>query len=377
MTKVRFAVLGGGNGAFAFAADLSIAGYSVNLYEELRFAENIKGVQEAGGIEVTGFGPGTQGGFPNGWPRTGFAKLNKVTTDIKEALDGVDVILVVTPAFGHEPMFKAALPHLTDDQTLIFACANWACVRFAKELKIAKKKTTLAEMAILVYSCRKSGPARVHLDGMKETLAISALPSDRTPKLLKVLNEAYNGITKYTAAKNVLETSLSNVNLVFHPGLSVLNAGLVEQKKGDFIFYAYGCTPSVGRVLDTVDKERMAVGKALGLNLVSSVKLLDIYYTAKGNNLYEAIQDCKPYADPIGGKAPTTLKFRYLTEDVPYALVPLSSLGDQLKVPTPTIDGLISLACALNGEDYWSIGNNTRKLGIAGMTSKQINKLVS
>lgn len=230
MNKVRFAVLGGGNGAFAFAGDLAIAGYSVNLYEDPRFAENIKGVQEAGGIEVTGFGPGIQGGFANGWPRTGFGELNRVTTDIKEALDGVDVILVVTPAFGHETMFNFALPYLTDKQTLVFNTANWACLRFAKTLEKAKK-TTLAETAILVYSCRKSGPARVHIDGMKETLALATVPSDRTSTVLKIFNEAYSGITKFTAAKNVLETSLSNVNLVFHPGLTVLNAGLIEQKK--------------------------------------------------------------------------------------------------------------------------------------------------
>jgi opine dehydrogenase len=126
-----------------------------------------------------------------------------------------------------------------------------------------------------------------------------------------------------------------------------------------------------------VDQERIAVGKALGLNLVTCVEWLDRYYTAKGTNLYESIQNTKPYADPIGGKAPSTLKFRYITEDVPYALVPISSLGDQLKVPTPTIDGIISLASALNGEDYWTKGNDVKKLGIKGMTAKQINKLVS
>lgn len=377
MHSTRFAVLGGGNGAFAFAGDLAIAGYSVNLYEDPRFEENIKGPREAGGIEVTGFAPGVQGGFPDGWPRKGVGRLNKVTSNIKEALDGVNVVLIVTPAFGHEPMFQSALPYLTDNQTVVFNTGNWACLRFAKAVKKAKKKTTLAETAILVYSCRKSGPARVHIDGMKETLPIAALPANRISGLVDVLNEAYKGITKFFAAKNVLESSLENLNLVFHPGLTVLNAGLVEQKKGEWIFYEYGCSPSVGRVLDAVDKERMAVGKALGLKLTNCVEWLDRYYTAKGSSIYESIQDCKPYHDPIGGKAPTNLKFRYLTEDVPYALVPLSSLGDQLKVPTPTIDGLISLASALNGEDYWTTGMNAKKLGVSGMTAKQIVKLVS
>lgn len=377
MSDTRFAVLGGGNGGFAFAGDLSIAGYSVNLYEDPRFADSIKGARESGGIEVTGFEPGVQGGFPNGWPRKGLGKVNKVTTDIREALDDVDVVLIVTPAFGHEAMFQSALPHLTDDQTVVFNTGNWACLRFAKALRKAKRRTTLAETAILVYSCRKSGPGRVHIDGMKETLSVAALPANRTPVIVNILNEAYRGITRFFAAKNVLETSLTNLNLVLHPGITVLNAGLIEQTKGDFLFYVYGSTPSVGRVLDTIDSERIAVGKALGLTLPTSVDFLDRYYTAKGSNLYEAIQNCKPYADPIGEKAPATLKSRYLTEDVPYALVPLSSVAYQLEVSTPTVDGLISIASALNGQNYRSTGIDAARLGITGMTAKQIIKLVT
>lgn len=377
MSETRFAVLGGGNGAFAFAGDLSIAGRSVNLYEDPHFADNIKSVREAGGIEVTGFEPGVQSGFPGGYPRKGFGKVNKVTKDIKEALDGVDVVLIVTAAFGHEAMFQSALPYLTDDQTVVFNNGNWACLRFTNALRKTKKKTTLAETETLVYSCRKSGSARVHIDGMKQTVSTAALPADRTPAVVDILNEAYKGITKFPAAKNVLETSLGNGNMVFHPPLMVLNAGLVEQKKCDFIFYTYGCTPSTGRVLDVVDSERIATGKALGLTLATMVQRLDTYYGAKGRNCYEAIQNCKPYADPIGGKAPASLEFRYLTEDVPYALVPLSSIADQLKIPTPTVDGLVSVTSALMGEDYWSTGNNAQKLGIKGMTKKEILGLVT
>ena len=57
------------------AADLSLAGYEVNLFELPEFEKNIKEILELGGIEI------------GGGARTGIARFNKVTTKIKEAID--------------------------------------------------------------------------------------------------------------------------------------------------------------------------------------------------------------------------------------------------------------------------------------------------
>src|SRR5699024_10187567 len=88
------AILGAGNGGFAFAGYLGLKGHKVRLFEVPQFGENLKEVKRAGGIEVTrtteGFG-GVEG----------FGKVDKATTDIEEAIDGVELILVVVPAYAH------------------------------------------------------------------------------------------------------------------------------------------------------------------------------------------------------------------------------------------------------------------------------------
>jgi opine dehydrogenase len=89
--------------------------------------------------------------------------------------------------------------------------------------------------------------------------------------------------------------------------------------------------------------------------------------------MYEAIEATPGYR---GVKAPPTLVHRYLLEDVPMSLVPMSSLGDLLDVPTPTIDSMIQLACVLNGTDYWKEGRTVDKLGLSGMSVEQIRSLV-
>jgi len=47
-------------------------------------------------------------------------------------------------------------------------------------------------------------------------------------------------------------------------------------------------------------------------------------------------------------KGPEHLKDRYITEDVPYGMVLVSTLGDLLDIPTPTHDGIIQLASVIN-----------------------------
>jgi opine dehydrogenase len=375
MNKPRFAVLGAGNGGFAMTADLTLQGYEVNFYELPSFEANIKPVEESGGLSMTAFGPGVQSNYPEGWTRIGFARPKKITTNAREAVEDSDVIMIVTPAFGHESMIDACAPYLRPGQTVMFNNANWACVKFVNKLrKMGKKDVILAETMSLLYSCRRSGPTSVHLDGIKERLAVAALPASKTAHLVEKLKSAF---PQFYPAKNVLQTSLENLNMVFHPALTICQAAHIERTKGDFIFYEYGTTESVARVMQAVDNERMAVAKALNVEVKPSTEWLDIFYGAKGKDLHEAIQNTGPYKDPLGGKAPSNLKFRYLSEDVPYALVPLASIGDLLHVPTPTAKGIIAIASALNDVDYWSTGVTAEKMGIGRSTAKQIIELAS
>ncbi len=58
MTKAenrpKFAVLGTGNSGQAYAADISLKGYSVNLAEVPEFENNLLAIEKKGGIEISG-----------------------------------------------------------------------------------------------------------------------------------------------------------------------------------------------------------------------------------------------------------------------------------------------------------------------------------
>ena len=87
--NLKFAVLGTGNSGQCFAADIALKGYPVNLAEVPEFEENLRAIEKKCGIEL----PGDAG--------NGFARLTMMTTDLKEAIRGVDIIIIGGSAHAH------------------------------------------------------------------------------------------------------------------------------------------------------------------------------------------------------------------------------------------------------------------------------------
>jgi opine dehydrogenase len=356
--SLKVAVLGAGHGGYAMAADLTLGGHTVNLFN--RSPEPIQAIRKAGGITLTG----------EAVYKEGFAKLNVVTNSMKEAMEkDVEVVMITVPAYGHQYMIENSAPYMQNGQIIVFNTGNWGALRFHNYLKKLGKNVTLVETTILIYSSRINGSASVFIDGLKRELPVCAFPGKKTAESLNTLKNLYPA---FTAAKNLIQTNFDNVNPVFHPGITLLNAGLSERTKGDYVFYKDGVTPSVARVLQTVDDEKLAIAKALGVNLLPAKEWVQKYYGAKGADLYETIQHCKPYLDP-GERGPKNLQTtRYILEDVPYGMVPMASLGDLVDRPAPVIKSIICLHSTINQTDYWKEGNNAERLGLSGLDAKGI-----
>ena len=90
-------------------------------------------------------------------------------------------------------------------------------------------------------------------------------------------------LSPFVAGTNVLATSLENIGAVFHPALTILNAGWIEATHGDFEYYLQGITPSVAKVLERVDEERLAVARGLGVRSMSKREWLYLSYRFDGS----------------------------------------------------------------------------------------------
>jgi opine dehydrogenase len=353
-----FCILGAGHGGMAMAAHLAITGCKVNLFN--RTLARIEPIRARGGIDVDG-------------EVTGFAAINLVSSDPAEALDNCDILMVVVPATAHRSMAQIIAPHIKDGQIVILNPG-----RTGGALEVAKVihernpnvHPYIAEAQTLLYASRATNPGQVHIFSIKNSVPLATLPAYHIADILPTLKKA---LPQFVPGDNVLKTSLDNIGAVFHPAITILNAGRIEDTHGDFEYYVEGVTPSVARILEAIDQERVNVAAALGIRANTAREWLYLAYDAAGKTLYDAMKANAGYS---GIKAPGTIEHRYISEDVPASLVPIASIGEMLNVPTPTIRSIIRLASAMHGVDYWAEGRTVERLGIQGMSVKDIRFLI-
>jgi opine dehydrogenase len=369
MEKDLVAVLGGGNGGHAVAAELALAGCRVNFFELPQFAANFERVLRTREIRTEGISGDN------------LARLNMATTDIQPALHDAEVIFVVTPAFGHKAMAEASAPFVQDGQIIFLMPGSGGSLEFAKifRQKRVKRELIFAESATLPYGARLRGPGHVSLFINALILPTGVFPSQRTPEVFSRLKRFYPVITP---ARDVLEAAINNPNPIVHPVASLLSATRIEHSKGEFFLYAEGMTPAVARAFESLNEERLALCKVMGYKLHHWDNL-----EFKDYSLGETEEECRyrilnTSMDSCFGKdgiyagmkmkGPVQLKDRYVTEDVPYGMVLTSTLGDLLEIPTPTHDAVIQLASVINRTDYWKMGRGTKELGLAAMDKQRL-----
>lgn len=355
----RFCVIGAGNGGLAMAGHLGIMGFPVTLYN--RTDERLEGVRWHGGVQVDG-------------EVSGFGPIAVATSNMAEALAGADIVMVVTPSTAHRGLASLMAPHLEDGQIVVLNPGRTGgALEFRKTLldERAPGRPVIAEAQTFIYASRATSRHEARIFSVKNGVALAALPSYWTPEILASLESAY---PQFTAGSNVLATSMENIGAIFHPALTILNAGWIEETRGDFDYYLQGITPSIAIVLERIDAERIAVARSLGARSISAREWLYLSYDSPGATLYDAIHNTEAYR---GIKAPSSIAHRYIFEDVPMSLVPMSSIGAMLGVPTPMIDTVIELGSLMHGVDYRAQGRTVERLGIAGLSIKDIHRVVT
>ena len=362
MTIRKVTILGAGNGGCTFAAHLGLKGFEVTLYEAPQFESNLLPIRKRGGIELTG-------------AIKGFGPIRNATTRMAEAIRDADVVMVVVPAFAQLMMIEEAVPFLEDGQIVVFNPDNFASLAFKSLLKRKgiRKDIKIAGTESLLYATRKLQQTTVDVWGQKKHLCFSTIPLKDSDGVADVLQQMF---CEFVPCSDVLTISLANVNMILHCPTVLLNTGRIEDTKGHFEFYWQGMTESVCRVMEQMDREKILVGKALGLELSTALDyLLKMYPEEKGETLHEFLTHSTVHGGR-GPNSPTSISHRYLVEDTANGLVPLSNLGTLVHIPTPTIDAVIQLASVMNQTDYFKNGRTLSYLGLQGMNSEEILRFV-
>ncbi|PYO09100.1 MAG: hypothetical protein DMD75_16800 [Candidatus Rokuibacteriota bacterium] len=356
-------IIGAGLGGIALVANLGLLGYRLRLHD--RDEARIARVRERGGLDVEGLAKG-------------FAPLELVTPQLAPAVDGADVIIIVTGSHFHADVAHGLAGVLRDGQSiLLIQGGTGGSLVVRRELRAAgcRAAVDVSEMDNYPYSLGWPEPTRVKLTIVKRFLQVASLPASRVERVLGPLRAAF---PQALAAPSILTTGLTNMNATLHVANMVGNIGRLEGSGNAYRFYAEGYTPSLITLLEALDAERLAVARAYGAQVPGIHQWLLNTYGLGGDSLRETFH--RLTHEPTGPyqwtPTPPSLQHKYVIEDVPCGLVAISELGRAASVGTPVIDGLITQTSTMLRRDFRSEGRNLARLGLAGKRVGEIRSIM-
>lgn len=342
----RIVVMGAGPGGIAAAVALARRGFRVALYN--RSEERLQPLLEQGGADIEG-DLGEE-----------FVPIPIITTDVATAMQDAQLVLIAVPGYGQRPMVEACLPYLQPGQALLLLTGSAGSLEVAVMLRdagISLDDVLLGETVTLPQSARMVAPDKLRIR-LPSNLRTSAFPGRNTERLLDFIGETLKLIPK----ANVLDPGLNNPNFMIHPAPMLLNYAAVERADGMLSIMNEGMTDGVLRCLDAVDEEKMALQRALDLDVVP---IDDLYReTGSGPEVYRTKGEPFRLRDRIWD--------RYIDEDVPYGTVLYSSLGRLLDVPTPVNDAIATILSVVEEKDFWALGRTVETMGIAGLSREAL-----
>ena len=354
------AIIGAGIGGVYLVAELGLAGHRLRLHD--RDDTRLADIRARGGVDVE---PG------------GLAPVERATTELAAAVDGADTIIVATGGNAQETVARSVAPLLRDGQIILLIQGNTGgslVVRRALDAAGCRATVDVAEMDNYPFSNWRLSPTRIRPIVNKRWLQIATFPGRRItavfPRLAPLFPHA-------VAAPSVVCTGFTNANAMLHVANCVGNAGKIDRGES-YRFYAEGVTPSVARLYQAINAERVAVAAALGASVPTLEDWFDRVYGVRGADLTETCRLLTTNSDgPYQATGtPTSFDHKYITEDVPVGLMPMSALGAAAGVPTPAIDALITLVRAMTGKDFSSEARTLERMGLGGMGAAEIARFV-
>src|SRR4051794_16195255 len=346
---MRIAVLGGGNGSFAAAGDMALAGNDVRLWRRDRAA--VEGHRAGGGtIAVRDFRGRHE------------VNLSLVTNNIGEAVHEAELILCPTPATAQPDIANALAPHLADGQVVFLPPGTFGTYIFAKTARDAgnRANAAFAETGTLPWLTRKHGPHEVAITIRAKRLPTGVLPLRLKDHALTVIGRAFPGVIEDCG--DALSGALMNAGPIIHPPLITMNAAPLEHfERWDI--HEEGTQPAVRRVTDALDAERIAVRAALGYG-APHFPLSDHYADEGAEWMYGRGSHDKLTGSGDWREHIVLTQHRYMLEDVRIGLSFLVSCGELAGVPTPLARAFLSIGGAICGEDFMETGRTLASLGL-------------
>jgi opine dehydrogenase len=344
---MKIAILGGGHGSYAAAADLSEAGHEVRLWR--RDAAALAPLIAHGSIVLKD---------ANGARDVPIAHA---TADIGSAIRGAELIVIPAPAIAQNDIAAALAPHLAEGQVVFLPPGTFGSYVMAQLVRQAgnSARVTWAETGTLPYLARKHGEREVNVTVRAVRLPTGVYPARDAAHAIDVIRRAYPSVHP---CGDALSGALMNAGPVIHPPLMVMNAAPLQHfERWDI--HNEGTQPAVRAVTDALDQERIAVREALGL-AAPHYPLADHYANDRWmyGDAHKQLVKSGDWREHIDLQT-----HRYISEDTELGLAFLASAARYAKVDAPIAHGLLAVVGGFLGRDLRQGQRTLEALGLVGL----------
>ena len=344
---MKITILGAGNMGCANAADLTLKGHEVTLVKTSHAMHNETfEYLKTHGNRITLWQEGEERS----------ACIHEITTSL-DSIPEADLIYITTQTNVHEALIERIAPLLRDGQTVLITPGYFSTAYFLKHCP--DKDLTIIEGESSTIDCRINDEGVVRVGFRNVRNPVGVYPTKNLPLVKDKLDSMQ---FHYVYLDNVIEAALHNPNLIVHTVGAIMSIPRIEKTKGDYCMYWEVWTPSVYRILDGLDNEKMNVLEHFGC------ERLNYFYACQFRNSLDDSMDAKAVfeeyaASPYRAKGPTVVDSRYISQHVPQDLVMLEALTRHLGLETPVCTALIEIATAALGRDLRAEGRTLERLG--------------
>ncbi|MCM1140431.1 MAG: NAD/NADP octopine/nopaline dehydrogenase family protein [Muribaculum sp.] len=345
-------IIGTGNSGCAHAFCLAKDGHQVRMLKTSHALhdDNYEIITKQGGI----YGIDNTSGDDN----SSFVRIHCITRDPQKALEGTEIVFVLTQSLQHEYIANLICPHIQNAKAVCIVPGNMGSVYFRRLLP---DDVIIAEGESTVIDARISQPGTVTILFRNVRNMLSFNPSDNSVEKLKVFQNLFP--TYCGCRTNIIETAMHNPNLVVHTIGTIMSASRIELSNGEFWLYKEGFSPSIWNIIRKLDIEKNKVISAYGgepANYVDCCK-----FRNEQDISIDSMEAFRNYSMNGSPKGPSTIHNRYLTEDIPNGLCLLESLAKNKAIETPITSSLIELASTLLDTDFRSKARTIKSLNLS------------
>lgn len=356
---MKIAVLGGGHGCFAAAAEMAEHGHEVWFWR--RDTAALRPMLEKPSITLTDF-RGTRD-----------ILIHHVCVELSEAVANAELIIAPLPATAQIELARSLGPLLREGQVVFLPPGTFGSIVFSRAMRDCGNpaQVSFAETGTLPNLVRKHGPAHIVVSGYGKHLPTGVFPTRLADHAFAVLRAAYPAIEP---VEDVLSAALMNAGPIIHPPLILMNAGPLEHFPA-WDIHSEGTQPAIRRVTDRLDEERIAVREHLGYG-APHFPLRDHYASSGpewmyGRAAHDSLTKSGDWREKIDLQS-----HRYMLEDTRLGLSLLASIAQWAGVAAPVANGLLALASAVVGEGFAKGARTLASLELADYSRERMKTLL-